>query len=206
MNIMRNSLITILVLFLALPAYSQVKFGIKAGASTTTVPTYEATGTGTNIEALKDASWGFHAGIFLRLGIGGIYLQPEAVFASNTYSYNVQTTSVAEIDQTFNRVEIPLLLGLKLGPLRINAGPSATVPIGSPKALVNDPAWDDMYRGTTIGYQAGVGVDLFETVTLDARYGGSLAKKFGDSATIGNQTFNLDSRQPSVILSLGIMF
>lgn len=203
---MRKSLIVILALFIAIPAFSQVRFGIKAGASTTTVPTYEVTGTGTSIEALDDAAWGFHAGIFLRLGIEGIYIQPEVVFASNTYNYNVQTTSVSEIDQTFNRLEIPVLLGIKLGPLRINAGPSANVPIGEPDALINDPNWDDMYRGTTFGYQAGIGVDIFKTLALDVRYGGSFAEKWGDSANIGGATFNLDSRQPSLILSVGIMF
>jgi hypothetical protein len=63
-----------------------------------------------------------------------------------------------------------------------------------------------MYRGTTFGYQAGVGVDIFNTLTLDARYGGSLSKEFGDAVSIGSQTFNLDSRQPQFIISVGIMF
>jgi hypothetical protein len=204
---MRKLFVTTMVLLLALPAFSQVKFGIKAGASTTTVPTYEATGTGSNIEALEDAAWGLHAGIFLRFGLGPVYLQPEVVFNSNTYEYRVQTATASEIlDQRFNRLEIPLLLGIKLGPLRINAGPSATVPIGSPDALIDDPNFEDMFRGTTFGYQAGVGVDIFNTITLDARYGGSLSEEFGSTATIGNSTFRLDSRQPQFILSLGIMF
>ncbi len=204
---MKKLFVSALVLLLAIPAFSQVKFGIKAGASTTTVPTYQATGTGTNIEALKDAAWGFHAGVFLRLGLGGFYLQPEVVFNSNTYEYRVQTATVSEVlDQRFNRLEIPVLLGLKLGPVRINAGPSATVPIGSPNKLINDPNFDNMYRGTTFGYQAGVGVDIFNTITLDARYGGSFSEEFGDAVNIGNQSFNLDSRQPQIILSVGIMF
>jgi hypothetical protein len=203
---MKKTLIIVLVMVLASPAFSQVKFGIKAGASTTTVPTYEVTGSGPSISSLDDASWGFHAGIFLRLGMGGIYLQPEVVFATNTYNYNVHTTAPAEIKQTFNRLEIPVLLGVKLGPLRINAGPAANMPIGKPDALINDNNWDNMYRGTTFGYQAGLGVDILKTLTLDARYGGSFAKKYGDSANVGGATFRLDDRQPSLILSLGIMF
>lgn len=206
---MRKFLILFAAVLIASPAFSQVKFGIKAGASTTTVPTYDATTGDTNIEALKNAAWGFNAGIFLRLQAMGIFLQPEIVFMTNSYDYNVTTISTSQVlkqKQTFNRVEIPVLLGVKLGPLRLNAGPSATVPIGSPKALVNDPNWDKMYRGTTIGYQAGIGIDIFNTLTLDARYGGSLAKKFGNDVTIGNQTFNLDNRQPYFNLSIGVMF
>lgn len=204
---MKKLFAVLLAVMLVLPAFSQVKFGIKAGASTTTVPTYNVSTGTTTISSLKDAAWGFHAGIFIRAELGPVYLQPEAVFASNSYDYNVNTSTVSSVvNQKFNRLEIPVLLGLKLGPLRLNAGPSATVPIGSPKALVNDPNFNNLYRGTSFGYQAGIGVDILNTLTLDARYGGSLAKKFGNSVNIGGQSFKIDDRQPSIILSLGIMF
>jgi hypothetical protein len=78
--------------------------------------------------------------------------------------------------------------------------------INSPKALINDPNFKDMYRNATFGYQAGVGFDLFKTLAFDARLGGSLAKRFGDDVTIGSQTFSLDSREPTFTLSLGFMF
>ncbi|MBA4321470.1 MAG: hypothetical protein C0408_01500 [Odoribacter sp.] len=204
---MKKLLVIILVAFIAIPAFSQIKFGIKAGAATTTVPTYDiATGTN-NIDALKTAAWGFHGGVFLRLTLLGIYLQPEAVFATNTYDYNVTTVTGTELlSQKFNRLEIPVLLGFKLGPLRINAGPSASVQIGSPEALIADPDFENMYKGATFGYQAGVGIDLFKKLALDVRYGGSLSGKFGDAVTVGTQSFQLDSRQPSLILSVGLMF
>jgi hypothetical protein len=204
---MKKLFAVLLMVFLALPVFSQVKFGIKAGASTTTVPEYNSTTGQTNINSLDDAYWGFHAGIFLRLGLDPVYLQPEIVFASTTYEYNVQTSTGSDIfDQSFNRLEIPVLLGLKFGPLRLNAGPAAYVPIGKPSALINDPNWDDLYRGTTFGYQAGLGVDIFNTLTLDLRYGGSLAERYGDEVTIGTTDFRLDDRQPSFMISLGVMF
>lgn len=206
-KIMKKLFAVIFVVLLAIPAFSQVKFGIKAGVSSTTVPTYNIqTGTGTSISALKSAAWGFHAGIFVRAGLGPVYLQPEAVFASNMYEYNVNSTVSQVMKQNFNRLEIPVLLGVKLGPLRLNAGPSATVPIGTPKALINDPNFNNLYRGTTFGYQAGIGVDIFNTLTLDARYGGNLSKKFGNAVNVGGTSFQLDDRQPSFILSLGVMF
>ncbi|MGE5419830.1 MAG: outer membrane beta-barrel protein [Chloroflexota bacterium] len=206
---MRKLFAILLLALMAIPAFSQLKFGIKAGASTTTVPEYNSTTGATTIQSLKDAAWGFHAGIFLRAGLGPVFLQPEAVFASNTYEYNVVRVAgspAVVLDQKFNRLEIPVLVGVKLGPLRINAGPSATVPIGTPRALVDDPNFNKLYRGTTFGYQAGIGVDILNTLTLDARYGGSLAKRFGDDVQIGGANFRLDDRQPSIILSLGIMF
>jgi hypothetical protein len=204
---MKKLFVILLAVFIALPAFSQINFGLKIGATSATVPTYDlSTGTN-NIEAVKNSSWGFQAGAFLRVGLKSIYLQPEVVFATNTYDYNVTTVSGTDaLKQSFNRLEVPVLLGIKLGPIHVNAGPSATIQIGSPKALINDPNFGDMYRSATFGFQAGVGLDLFKKIVLDARYNGSLSGKFGDAVTIGSQTFNLDSRQPTFTLSVGLMF
>jgi hypothetical protein len=192
---------------MVLPAFSQIKFGLKLGANTATVPTYKISSGTNNIETVKNAQWGIQAGAFLRIGIKSLYIQPEIMLASNSYDYTVTTVTGQDLlHQKFTRLEIPVLLGIKLGPLHINAGPSANINIGSPKALIVDPDFVDLYRSATFGYQAGIGVDLFKRLVIDARYGGSLSERFGSSVTIGNQTFNLDSRQPSFILSLGIMF
>ena len=204
---MKKLLVFILSFFVVFPAFSQIRFGLKLGANTATVPSYDiSTGTN-NIDALKNAQWGIQAGVFLRAGIKSIFIQPELMLASNTYDYNVTTVTGTDLlHQKFTRLEIPLLLGFKLGPLHINAGPSANINIGSPRALIDDPDFGDLYRSATFGYQAGIGLDIFNKLVIDARYGGSLSDRFGESVSIGNQTFNLDSRQPSFILSLGIMF
>ena len=204
---MKKLLVFTLAALMVLPVFSQVKFGLKLGANTATVPDYDiSTGTN-NIEAVKNAQWGIQAGAFLRVGIKSLFIQPEIMLASNSYDYNVTTVTGPDLlHQKFTRLEIPVLLGVKLGPLHINVGPSANIHIGSPEALIDDPDFGELYRSATFGYQAGIGVDLFKRLVLDARYGGSLSERFGESVTIGTQTFNLDSRQPSFILSLGIMF
>jgi len=205
---MKKLFAIVLVTLIALPAFSQIKFGIKAGVTSSTVPTYDVSSGTSNIEALKNSAFGFHAGAFIRLTVLGIYIMPEVVFASTTYDYDVTVGANPKtvMSQKFNKLEIPVLVGFHLGPIRVNAGPAASVMINSPKALVNDPNFKDMYRNATFGYQAGVGFDLFKVLTFDARYGGSLAKKFGDAVTIGSQTFNLDSREPTFMLSIGLMF
>jgi hypothetical protein len=204
---MKKLSVTILVVLISFPVFSQIKFGIKAGAETTKVPTYDiSTGT-SNIEALEDASWGFHGGIFMRLKLLALFVQPELVFASNTYDYTVKTATVTEVkSQTFNRVSVPVLVGFKLGPLRLNAGPAASIQIGSPKALIDDPKFEQMYKGAVWGYQAGLGLDILNKITLDARYAGGLGEKFGDAVTISGQDFQLDYSQKSFLLSVGIMF
>jgi len=196
-----------LIILLSVPAFSQIKFGIKAGAETTSVPTYQVVGSGTTIEALEDAQWGYHAGLFLRIKLGPVYLQPEAVFASTSFDYNVKTSTVTDLKtQTFNRLSVPVLVGFKLGPVRLNLGPAASIMIGTPSALINDPNFEDMYKGALWGYQAGVGIDLLQKLTLDVRYAGGLGEALGDAVTIGGQTFNLEYGQSSLLLSVGWMF
>jgi hypothetical protein len=206
---MKKLLVIVFVALLYLPAFSQLKFGIKAGAESTSVPTYEVGNGSATIDALKSAQWGYHLGIFLRLKLGPVYLQPETVFASTSFDYNVNTAGTGTGDlasQKFNRLSIPLLVGFKLGPVRLNAGPAAAIMIGSPSDLINDPNFDQMYKGAIWGYQAGLGIDLLKKLTLDVRFAGSLGDVLGDEVTIGSQTFQLDYGQSSFLLSVGWMF
>jgi len=206
---MKKLFAIVLVILFSVPAFSQIKFGIKAGAETTTVPTYDYGNGSATIQALKDASWGYHAGLFVRIKAGPVYVQPEAVFASTSFDYNVKTVASAPttlMSQTFNRLSIPLLVGCKLGPIRINAGPAASIMIGTPTALISDPNFEDMYKGAVWGFQAGLGIDLLKKLTFDVRYAGSLGDVLGDAVTISGQTFKLDYGQSSLLLSVGWMF
>ena len=206
---MKKFFVIAFVALISIPAFPQIKFGIKAGAETTTVPDYNVGSGSATIQALEDASWGYHAGLFLRIKLGPVYLQPEAVFASTSFDYNVKTVATAPttlMSQTFNRLSIPLLVGFKLGPIRINAGPGASIMIGSPEALINDPNFEDMYKGAVWGFQAGLGIDLLKKLTFDVRYAGSLGDVLGDAVTISGQTFKLDYGQSSLLLSVGWMF
>jgi hypothetical protein len=204
---MKKLLAILFIVLISLQAFSQIKFGLKIGAATTTVPTYNYTTGTNNISALKDAAWGIQGGAFLRLSLLGIYVQPELVFASNSYDYNVTTISGTEVlNQKFNRLNIPVLVGFHLGPLRINAGPAASIQISSPSALISDPDFESMYKGAVWGYQAGIGIDLLKKLTLDARYAGSLGDQFGSTVDISGQSFKLDYGQSAFILSVGWMF
>jgi hypothetical protein len=205
---MKKIIIVLLAAFIALPGFSQVKLGLKVGAATTQVPTYDLTTGTTNIDAVKNSNWGFQGGAFVRISFLGLHVQPEVLFATTTFDYNVTQGTNPEVlkSQTFNRLSIPIILGLKLGPVRIGAGPAASIMIGTPKALVDDPNFTEMYKSALWGYQAGIGFDLFKKLAIDARYAGSLGDMLGESVAIGGQTFTLDHSAPTFILSVGWMF
>ena len=214
---MKKLLVIVLVAFLALPVFSQIKFGIKAGVSTTSLSmnnlvTVTSGNTTYTVDALTTAKYGFHGGIFLRLSLPGIYLQPELLFATRTNEYTIQnvtsgqTSASVIVKQNFNKLDIPVMLGLKLGPLRLNAGPVASLLINSPKDLISDPGFNTMYSRMTIGYQAGVGVDILKALTVDLRYEGSLRKYQNQIENLLKTKVNLDDRPNAFLLSVGIMF
>ena len=61
------------------------------------------------------------------------------------------------------------------------------------------------YKRVTLGYQAGVGIDLLKKLTFDLRYEGSL-NQFGDEITILGETFPLDDRTGAIIFHVGYIF
>lgn len=212
---MKKFILIVLSVFIMLPAFSQVKFGLKAGLSTTNLKmadlkTLTSGETAYVVDALKGANYGFHGGAFVRFSMMGFYVQPELLFASRTDEYTVADADnpASEIikKQQFNELDIPIMLGLKVGPVRLNAGPSARLLINSPEDLIDDPDFKAMYHSLTFGYQAGLGVDILKRITLDLRYEGSLQKYQTQIQNLAGDKFNLDDRPNAFLLSLGIMF
>jgi hypothetical protein len=212
---MKKLFAIVLVVLISAQAFSQIKFGIKAGVSTTslsmkTLVTVTSGNTSYTVDALTDAKYGFHGGIFMRLSLLGIYLQPELLLSTRTNQYTVIDLSSPTVKmikkQSFNKLDIPVMLGLKLGPLRLNAGPAASLLINSPKDLIDNPGYKSMFSRMTIGYQAGLGVDILKLLTIDLRYEGSLKKYQNQIENLTGTKFNLDDRPNAFLLSLGLMF
>lgn len=214
---MKKLFVIVLSVLLTLPAFSQIKFGLKAGVSTTNLKMNDLVtlSTGSSqytVDALKSANYGFHAGAFVRFSMMGVYIEPELLFASRTDEYKVTdvtnpSSPTEEIKkQQFNRLDLPVMLGLRFGPLRVNAGPSARLLIGSPKDLISTNDYKAMYNNLTFGYQAGLGVDILKRITLDLRYEGSLQKYETQIQDLTGEKFKLDDRQNAFLFSVGIVF
>ncbi|MDD4425291.1 MAG: porin family protein [Mariniphaga sp.] len=114
-----------------------------------------------------------HVGIFGRLGLGRIYLQPEAYFISK--GGEVFSPNLMELDTKFDfqNIDVPLLLGLKIldgekANLRIMAGPVLSI-LTSSEITGDELLREDYYKNHYYGYQYGVGVD-FGNLFLDARF------------------------------------
>lgn len=180
-----------------LPSFT---FGIKGGA---------------NFSSLKSAKdltdensiIGYQAGIFARLGGAGVYLQPELYLGSKGSKFVSVTapggTSVAaEGKVKFTTLDLPLLLGTKIGPNKLNlrfmAGPVVSFIIDENTDFA--AAYDKItgfedYKDQSFALQAGTGVDL-GSLTVDLRY------EAGLSNMIKNE--NYKQKQNLFHVSLGL--
>jgi hypothetical protein len=146
---------------------------------------------GVNLSAIKNASLGanlenktgYQFGAFARFG-RTIFIQPEVYFSAkevNVDVLNSLTTNQGVVGFSQKSLDVPLLLGIKLGPVRVMAGPVASYAISAETSP--DVAIQYYFRGTSqdiinrssFGYQAGIGFDILN-LSLDLRYEGGVSE------------------------------
>ena len=210
----RIGILVIAVFITAVSANAQLfQYGIKAGVNFSRLSIDDITGidNGSQVYDLVtgESVTGYQFGLMTRVNVAMVFVQPELYFNTTAgvveQVYDNGTTELLNVK--FNRFDIPLLVGFKLGPARINAGPVGSMVISSVNELAEEVSQDleSLAGGLTWGFQAGVGIDLFKTLAIDARYEGSLTK-YGDSFTVGGMDHTLDARPKQWIIALGYWF
>jgi opacity protein-like surface antigen len=205
--------ISIAVMFMSVSANAQLfQYGIKGGINFSTLQMDQITGItdGSRVYDLVtgESVTGYQVGLMTRINVAILFVQPELYFSTTggvvEQVYEGSANELLEVK--FNRFDIPLLVGFKLGPARINAGPVGSAMISSTNELVEiSQDLETLTGGLTWGYQAGVGIDLFKKLSVDLRYEGALSK-YGDSFAVGGDNYALDARPTQVIFTLGYWF
>lgn len=148
---------------------------------------------------------GYQAGLFARFG-HSLYLQPELYVGSSggKFDFNNNNGTVTTNGKvTFTTLNLPLLVGKGWGGdnlnFRIMAGPVYSYVMDKNQNFADNvsSAYQDFgdYKKSTLGFQAGAGVDIGH-ITADFRYEGGLTKI--------NQNFG--QRQNLWALSVGFKF
>ncbi|MDW7691990.1 outer membrane beta-barrel protein [Flammeovirgaceae bacterium SG7u.111] len=193
-----------------------IKFGVRGGVNSASLTSDDLIVTSDDeFEQLKlkagDAQLGFHVGAMARINIPvlPLYVQPELLITSVGGEYTVEDlkngAAPEKAQVKFTRLDIPAMVGFKLGPVALQAGPIATIVISDKNDLEDKfTNFEQSFNGATFGYQAGVGLNLGKIV-LDLKYEGNLSK-LGDSVKILGQERSFDTRQNQVILSAGVFF
>jgi hypothetical protein len=152
------------------------RIGIKGGVNLSSV---KVASLSTNLENKT----GYQLGAFARIG-RTIFLQPEVYFTAkevNVDVLNSLTTNQGVVGFSQKSLDVPLLAGIKLGPLRVLAGPVASYAISastSPDAAVKSyfsGTSQDIINRSSFSYQAGIGFDILN-LSLDLRYEGTMSE------------------------------
>ena len=149
-------------------------FGIKGGINFSKI----------NSENLDESTvTGYQAGVFARFG-SSFYVQPEVYVASSGGKVNGNVgTAAYNGDIKFTTLNVPLLLGKSFGDENLNfrlmVGPVYSYIMNQDKNFSANfsGAYADFgnYNNSTLGYQAGAGVDI-GPITADVRYEGGLTE------------------------------
>jgi opacity protein-like surface antigen len=121
------------------------------------------------------ASFGFHAGLFARIELAGLFLQPEFLYTSAGGQLEFANGQLGNQIRTyeFNRVDVPLHIGFKLGnTFRLGAAPIFSVLLSDNQQ--GNTNQQIALKNSTVGYQVGLGADIWNLV-LDLRYEGNLS-------------------------------
>lgn len=212
---MRTLMIALLfVSFATVSSQAQVKFGLKAGMSTIDIEPNQInifnSSTNQNLGlSLSEAKFGFHFGMFTTIKMGGFFIQPEVLLNSSRVEYRVDDLSFGEVtsgffNESYTTLDIPVMVGFKLGPLRLNGGPVGHVHLNSTSDLLDLDGYSQKFDGTTYGWQAGMGLDIGK-IRIDARYEGNF-NKYGDHISFAGNDFSFDDRPGRFLASIGFVF
>lgn len=162
-------------LSMALGAKAQFSLGAKAGINFSHI----------NTTTFNESSVaGYQAGLFARLGSKNLYLQPEIYLSSNGGKFNTTSSGTDYSAKVkFTQLNVPLLLGRSFGGDNLNVhiagGLVYSYILNKSTSLSNNfnQAYADFgnYKNSTLGYQAGGGIDLGH-ILVDIRYEGGLTK------------------------------
>ena len=175
---MKKYFFTLLVAALSFSAKAQFSLGVKGGVNFSHLSVNNGQINSTTLP-------GYQVGLWARIG-KGFYVQPEVSLGSSgsnfDFQYNNQT--VTESGKVrFTTLNVPLLLGQSFGLSKLNfrlmAGPMYSYILDNNENLSQNVknAYHDFgnYRNSTLGYQAGAGVDVLN-FSVDLRYEGGLTE------------------------------
>ena len=190
-------------------AFSQIKFGVRAGVSSSTIKASDITQGNYQVSSLSNAKVGFHVGLMSQISIFSLYLQPEFLFSSTGGEVQVKdiTTGATKVtDQKFNKLDIPVIVGKRFGPARLGLGPVASIILNKPSDVVEPggTSFASKFNSATFGYQLDLGLDVWK-FAFDLKYEGNLSK-LGSGVNIGGTERKFDSRNSQFLLSVGLFF
>lgn len=162
-------------LMFACASFAQVlpsfQFGLKGGLNLSKFSTENTFSS--------DNRAGYYAGVWARLGAAGIHFQPELYLSGKNTT--LESGSGQENDVNFTSLDLPLLLGTKIGAagigVRFNTGPVISFILNEEQKFgqAASSAFNGDFKGQAFAWQLGTGLDI-RSLSVDLRYEMGLSK------------------------------
>lgn len=193
---------------------AQLEAGMKIGASTIQYvnPDFESIIlTSNNTEdynlSISDINFGYHAGLYARLKIWKIIIQPEVVINSNSVNYeikDIQTNNIQLLKEQYTALDFPFILGLKFGWFSLQGGISGHLPLLSISELKNIEGYSIENESISHSYLGGFGIDI-SRFRFDLRYELS-TDFFGEHIIYKGNKFHFKDKDNRLIAGLAYKF
>lgn len=206
------------IILLSLPfqfTYGQLEAGFKLGASTIKFANGDFgdiiisdQGQDEYKISVDQINFGYHLGLYTRLRVWKIYLQPEVLLNSNSVNYSVTDIQNPDImtiyREQYTRLDVPVVLGLKLKWFNMHGGVSGHLPIASVSELKNIDGYSISSENFTYSYLGGIGFDIGK-LRLDFRYELSTTF-FGDHITYKGTQYQFADKNNRIIAGIAYKF
>ncbi len=206
---MKNVMFFVIVsLLFPFTGHTQFKVGIRAGLSTSNLQKETIEESSLKI-AIKEAKYGFHFGFFSRVTFSEkVYLQPEVLFNSNRVDFDIDDSGNGLVNKVLNEkyqyLDIPLMAGYKIGALRLEVGPVGHAYLKNKSELFAIKEYSQNFKDFTLGYQAGIGLDIFNLL-VDVRYEGNF-NDFGEHMNVGEKQIDFSQSPSRWLMTIGYCF
>ncbi|MCB0642007.1 MAG: PorT family protein [Phaeodactylibacter sp.] len=209
---MKKLAILSLLVLLSTALQAQLKLALRGGMSTTevnpkTINILNDGGLRDLAISLENANYGLHGGILIQAQIGSFFIQPEVLFNSNSMDFRVEdfrngSTYNEILRETYQYLDIPIMMGFKFGSFRIQGGPVGHLYLNSTSDLFDIEGYSQDFDEMTYGWQAGIGVDIWRFL-IDIKYEGNFTR-LGDHFQIDGVDWDFRKTPARIIASLGI--
>jgi len=189
-------------LLLTYSASAQLDIGLRAGInlSNPQIENFQASATISDLQT-DDSEISYQAGAYARLKLAALFVQGELYFSqinqSAIASFNAANVPPKSIDLSFSRVNLPVLLGLELGPVRIMGGPVFSANFNDVSGNLNDDL-----QIASLSYQVGLGAE-FNKLFIDLRYEAGLGD-WANAVIIEDSNYEADISTQQIMLCLGL--
>lgn len=207
--------ITLFIIMSLQTSFSQLEAGLKAGASTMRYINDDFQSLILQFESqddyrisVEDVNFGYHVGLYSRLEVWKLFLQPEIVINSNSVNYRIEDLQVSAADQflkeQYTSLNIPVVLGIKFGWFSLQGGVSGHIPLIQVSELKNLEGYSINSENFTYSYLGGFGIDIWR-FRFDLRYELS-TDFFGEHINYKGSEFHFPNKADRLILGVGYEF